>query len=338
MRATREVFLTFGALLGVVCILATIAGAAFDVKPLVFRSGSMSPAIHTGDLGVSRTVDASTLRRGDIVSVVNSGGNRVTHRLVSTAAQGDARQLTLRGDANRSPDAELYTVTTAEKVLFDIPKAGYAVDAATSPVGLFLLGLYVAGMLALVFRRRPPDGPEDRALVLPPGGSRKAARSKRSKAAFRMSVALGAAVSLTLGSAASAAPWTDPVVISGTTFGAHTVLEPASVTCSGGGLLASLTFTWPNSDLRYEYVVTVEDSGGTVRRTDVISNSGSLVTSQSVTYSFLLLNGILGLPATITIRVRSRLAGSPTWVSNGSTTATGKLLSVLFLGLASSCN
>ena len=79
-RGAREVFLTFGALLGVLCIAATVAGAAFGVKPLVFRSGSMSPAINTGDLAVSRTVDARELKADDIVSVINSKGNRVNHR------------------------------------------------------------------------------------------------------------------------------------------------------------------------------------------------------------------------------------------------------------------
>lgn len=40
-RGAREVLLTLGALLGVLCIVASIAGVAFGVKPLVFRSGSM---------------------------------------------------------------------------------------------------------------------------------------------------------------------------------------------------------------------------------------------------------------------------------------------------------
>ncbi len=154
-RSAREVFLTFGALLGVLCIVATIAGVAFGVKPLVFRSGSMSPAIHTGDLAVSRTVDANTLKTGDIVSVVNSEGNRVTHRVVNIASQGRARQLTLRGDANKTADSEVYTVTRAERVLFDIPKAGYVVNAAASPIGVFALGAFVTAMLLLAF---PPAG------------------------------------------------------------------------------------------------------------------------------------------------------------------------------------
>ncbi|MFI5428341.1 S24/S26 family peptidase [Aeromicrobium sp. UC242_57] len=88
VRLVREVFLTVAAVLGVVCIVATLAGLVLDVRPLVFRSGSMAPAIDTGALAVARTVDAKDLVPGDIVSVTTRSGERVTHRLVETAPDG----------------------------------------------------------------------------------------------------------------------------------------------------------------------------------------------------------------------------------------------------------
>ena len=333
VRIAREVFLSAGALLGVVCVLATVAGAALGIKPLVFRSGSMSPAIGVGDLAVSQTVDASSLKRGDIVSVVNGTGNRVTHRVVNVASQGAARQLTLKGDANRSPDVEVYTVTRAEKVLFDVPKAGYVVDAATSPVGLFVLGLYVAGMLTVLFRR-PPGGPGEHDRR--PGGARRADVARSGRVASRSTIAMAAAATMLAANPASAA-WVDPVDITNANYSAHALVPPSSLTCSGGGLLSSLTYTWPNTDLRYEYVVTLENSSGTVVRTDVVANSGSLATNQSITYTFTLLNGFFGVPATLTVRVRPRLTATPLWSSSTSTTATGRLLSLGIVGLGSSC-
>ena len=170
----REALLTGGAMLGVLCILATVAGYGFGITPLVFRSGSMSPAIHTGDLAVARTVDASSLEAGDIVSVLDAEGQRVTHRVRSVSGKGDTRQLLLQGDANPVPDAEVYTVAQAQRVLFDIPKAGYVVEAASGQRGVFVLGAYVTAMLVLASRRRPPDegeGPRRR------GGARKAERT-----------------------------------------------------------------------------------------------------------------------------------------------------------------
>lgn len=248
-RTAREVFLTLGAVLGVVCIVVTAAGFTFGVKPLIFRSGSMSPTIHTGDLAISRTVDASSLKRGDVVSVINSDGNRVTHRLVNSARQGKARQLTLKGDANKRADTEVYTVTKAERVLFTIPKAGYAVNAATSPAGLFVLGLYVAAMLLMVFRRRPPpdDGTPKQKDEAPPkvkGGARRAERPSRRSRKVSRSVAVAAVgTSLLVAAPAMATPWTDPVAVNGGTYTASVIPPPATFTCGALGVL-SVTFNW----------------------------------------------------------------------------------------------
>jgi signal peptidase I len=261
-RGAREVFLTIGALLGVLCIIATVAGVAFGVKPLVFRSGSMSPAIHTGDLAVSRTVDARDLKIGDIVSVVNSEGNRVTHRLVNIASQGNARQLTLKGDDNRVADAEVYTVTKAERVLFDIPKAGYVVNAAASPAGVFVLGAYVTAMLLLVFRRRgPTDGDGDGSSApRRKGGSRKA-DTKGPRVTPRMIAVTAFAASIAVATPAAATPWTNDVVIGGGTFTAKVVPAPVA-SCGSLGLL-SVRFNWTAVTGATGYVLHYGSGGGT---------------------------------------------------------------------------
>lgn len=333
-RGAREVFLTFGALLGVLCIAATIAGVAFGVKPLVFRSGSMSPAIHTGDLAISRTVDASDLKAGDIVSVVNSEGNRVTHRLVNIASQDEARQLTLKGDANRVPDAEVYTVTRVERVLFDIPKAGYVVNAATSPIGVFVLGAYVTGMLLLVFRRvGPGDGTSGGSPRARKGGARKA-EPKGARTASRAVGTVVFAATLAIATPAANAAWTDNVVIGGGTYTAYDVLPPVSVTCTGGGLGASLTFVWPNKDLLYRYRVYVEKPAGNVVTTAVITNNGTVGSNQSYVLSLGLLGSLLGVSSTFTVRVESeRVFTSTTWSSTGGPTDTGTFT----LGVLTSC-
>ena len=60
----RQTVLTVGAVLGVVCLLLAAGSALFGLRPLVFRSGSMSPTIDTGALGLAREVDAARLRGG----------------------------------------------------------------------------------------------------------------------------------------------------------------------------------------------------------------------------------------------------------------------------------
>lgn len=296
----REGLLTLGAVLGVVCILATVAGHAFGITPLVFRSGSMSPAIHTGDLAVARTVDAASLKTGDIVSVIDAEGNRVTHRLRDMSANGSARQLTLQGDANRSPDAEVYTVTRAERVLFDIPKAGYLVDAAAGPGGLFVLGAYVTGMLVLAFRRRPPR--PDAPVSARRGGARKAGR--RSRVAARSAAFAVLGMTVVVASPASAAFWTNDAPATGTTFTAYTLPAPATFTCGGLGVL-SVTFNWAAVSGATNYTLHYGSGGAT---TKTVTGTSTSITA-----------AVSGGTAWI---VANRSFGSTTWSSVASNTRT----------------
>ncbi len=147
-KGLREGLLTFGAIAGVVCMLLAVASFTFDLRPVIFRSGSMSPAIDTGALAISHTVKAQDLAVGDIVTVKTSTGVRVTHRIQSvTFAKGHA-SLILKGDANKVVDDHAYRVKSADRVLFDIPKAGYVVNWLSGPVGIFAGGL-LAGLLVL---------------------------------------------------------------------------------------------------------------------------------------------------------------------------------------------
>jgi signal peptidase I len=298
MRGAREILLTAGAVLGLVCILATVVGYAFGITPLVFRSGSMSPAIHTGDLAVARTVDAASLETGDIVSVVNAEGNRVTHRLLEMTAEGKARRLTLQGDANRAPDAEVYTATRVERVLLDIPKAGYVVDAAAGPAGLFVLGAYVAGMLVLAFRRPPPgtDAPAGPRR----GGARKAARGSRVAARTAAFAVLG--TTLAVAPPASAAFWTNGSPVTGTAFTTYTLPAPATFTCGGLGLF-SVTFNWAAVSGATSYTLHYGSGGAT---TKTVTGTSTSITS-----------AISGGTAWI---VANRSFASTTWSSGASNT------------------
>ena len=264
-RSARDVLLTLGAVLGVVCILATTASAVFGVKPLVFRSGSMSPAISTGDLAIAREVDASQLERGDIVSVVNAAGSRVTHRLVASTERDGATQLVLKGDANKTADAEVYTATRAQKVLFDVPKAGYVVNAAASPGGVFVLGVFVASMVAVILRRprrRRRGGPGSGDGRRRGGARRRASTTSRSVARCAVSVASIGVLAI---ASPAAAAWTDAVARRpARAFDATPWSLPPHWSAAAVGCSPSLTYTWPNTDVRYQYVVTLENSSGTV--------------------------------------------------------------------------
>ncbi len=185
-RLARELVLWTGGALGALCLLSFLAGWLFNVTPLVFVSGSMSPSYDAGALGIARQVPADALRVGDVVSVESAQGGRVTHRVVAVSpAENGHAVLTLQGDTNPAPDTEAYVVRSADRVAFGVPKAGYVLSAAATPAGLVAGGLLVVGAIWLGFR---PQGPRPSA----PSGRRQAA------------VAVGAVSALTLGGALGA--------------------------------------------------------------------------------------------------------------------------------------
>lgn len=160
-RTAREIALTAGAFVGVICIVAALASLLFGITPLVFRSGSMSPAIGTGALGIAKTVPASKIHEGDVVSVIDDAGTRITHRVVArNALEGEAVSLTLKGDANEVADLVPSVVTEADVVLFHVERLGYAVSWLQSPVAAFLGGLAVGVLLMIGFRPSLGTEPE----------------------------------------------------------------------------------------------------------------------------------------------------------------------------------
>lgn len=112
----------------------TLSAVLFGITPLVFRSGSMEPAIPIGSLALAREVPADAIAPGDIVSVIADNGNRITHRVVNVdAGAGNSVALVLKGDANTEPDLTPYVVTHGERVLADVPYLGYAVAWSSTP-------------------------------------------------------------------------------------------------------------------------------------------------------------------------------------------------------------
>lgn len=72
----------------------------FGVKPAVVLSGSMEPAIETGDLILLRDTDPLALEKGDVICYLSSG-KAVTHRIVGITAGEDGRpRYVTQGDAN----------------------------------------------------------------------------------------------------------------------------------------------------------------------------------------------------------------------------------------------
>jgi signal peptidase I len=265
------VILTGGAVVGVLCILVAVGAAVAGLRPLVFRSGSMSPSIETGALAISHRTDASALHRGDVVSVTMKSGDRVTHRILALDRDGTYAVLTLKGDANDTADLEAYRVATADRVLFSVPRLGYLIGWLTGPLGLFLLGLYAAFLLSVIFRRpdEPPrEGPDGGTDEVPPSGvepptarGRRAGTHTRRGSTDRVAPTrrlVVPAVALTFLAGVFAqvwalptlAAWSDAGGVSGTTLTAYRVPAPVIASCDPtspglSGTTRHVTYTWP---------------------------------------------------------------------------------------------
>nr|WP_256985365.1 signal peptidase I [Rhodococcus sp. 06-1059B-a] len=254
-RWVREIALTVGALAGLLCVLIALAAVVFGITPLVFRSGSMSPAIETGALALSKTTPAVDIQVGDIVNVTNAAGNGITHRVIEIGAVGsDSVELYLKGDGNAEPDAEPYVVSEAGRVLFSVPKLGYAVTWLSGPVAVFAGGVLVGVLLMVAFRPRrvspseTDEEPHGRHSRLPTSG-------------LMVLATLGAvALSSTNPPLALAAPLTDTSTATSGNF-QSVVPIPTGFRCddSGGAQLS-----WQNNPaLGYELSFTPAPAGVT---------------------------------------------------------------------------
>lgn len=235
-RTLGNAALSLGAVLGVVCMLFLIATLAFGYRAVIFRSGSMSPAISTGSLGVAHEQPAGELKIGEVV-MVPYRETYVSHRISSITHQADSATLILKGDANESADTEPYVVRSAHKIVFTVPWVGAIVAWLSRAPGIFVLAGYAAVLLALIMRRRPQQpgqpGPTD-----PADGRRRRGGGRKATRAAVATLSL-----VVVGTApAWAVPWTDTVNVGGTTLTARVIAAPV-VSC-GTLSIGSTTLNW----------------------------------------------------------------------------------------------
>lgn len=158
----RELALNIGAVLGLLCIVAASVSMFLGITPLVFQSGSMSPGITTGALGLARTVPATQLQVGEVVSVTNADGVRITHRVTGLDPLADGSvSMTMRGDANSADDPMPYEIREADRVFFHVNGLGYAVAWLSNPVAIFLGGMLAGGLCVIAFGRTKKSGDDD---------------------------------------------------------------------------------------------------------------------------------------------------------------------------------
>ena len=147
----REILLNVAAAGGAVCILAVVCTLLFDISLVLFKTGSMSPGIPAGSLAVVRGIPAADINVGDVVTVDRPGKLPITHRVQTVQpADGAARTITMKGDANGEADPAPYVVEQVRLVLWSVPGLAPPVAAAANPMVLGGTTLAVSALVTWV--------------------------------------------------------------------------------------------------------------------------------------------------------------------------------------------
>ena len=154
-RLVGGILLNLAAIGGVLCIISVIAAFFFNVTLIMFKTGSMDPAIPAGSLAVVRQIPASEIQIGDVVTVERSHQLPVTHRVTSISdapgAADGSRVITMRGDANASDDVGAYTVQQVRIVLASFPGLAVVIVTLSNPIVLGCVTLGAAGLVTWAF-------------------------------------------------------------------------------------------------------------------------------------------------------------------------------------------
>lgn len=149
---------------GLLSGLAVLAAAGFAAllllgyQPVAVYSGSMDPAVKTGSLAIERSVPASRVRVGDVITFGNPyvAGRLVTHRVVDVLQARDGRVgYRTKGDANARRDPwTIELPAEVGKVQGSVPYAGYAlVYARTREVRSAVIAVLALMLLSAMLRR-----------------------------------------------------------------------------------------------------------------------------------------------------------------------------------------
>lgn len=168
LTAAGDVLLTVLAAAGSLCIVLMIVGWLFDVSLIMFRTGSMSPAIPAGSVAMVREIPATEMEVGDVVTVERGEGVLpVTHRvtaLLGTDATTGQVDFEMRGDANAVEDPEPYSAVEVRRVVFSVAGAARVIQWFGNPYVLGSLTLGAATLVIWAFwpREHEASDPADR--------------------------------------------------------------------------------------------------------------------------------------------------------------------------------
>ena len=142
-------------------LLASAVPLAVGDRTFVVRSGSMAPAVDTGDIVVVEAIVPTAARIGDIVTF-DDDGKFTQHRARAIRRNGDNLEFTTQGDANTGREHwQVAADGRIGRVTYRLPKLGFVVVRMQTTVGRFALiilpALGLGGMLLRRIWRSDPN-------------------------------------------------------------------------------------------------------------------------------------------------------------------------------------
>ena len=133
----------------IVLVVLTLIGklsksdTIFGFTPLKVLSGSMEPAIKTGDLIIIKDIDESNIKTGDVITFKTDSDTFVTHRVIGVSNENGKPRFKTKGDANNVEDEDLISGNdVVGKYIFRIPRFGYFSDLIIRPTGFLLFFIF----------------------------------------------------------------------------------------------------------------------------------------------------------------------------------------------------
>ena len=136
---------------------------AFGYRSMTVMSGSMAPAIETGDVVVNRPIAPGDARVGDVVTFrePGSGERFITHRVRRITRRGGRVTFITKGDANTG--TERWTIAGSGeigRVEFRLPHLGYALfwtRGRYAIIALVTIPVLLLGVMTVVRIWRPRE-------------------------------------------------------------------------------------------------------------------------------------------------------------------------------------
>lgn len=123
----------------------------FGYKLFIDASNSMEPTIKKGDLVITKEIEISKLKIGDIIVFYDKDNDiRITHRIANISDINGNITLITKGDKNKNYDAQIVTNDNLEsKYLFKLSYVGNILLFFSTKIGFVTLILILATIIVI---------------------------------------------------------------------------------------------------------------------------------------------------------------------------------------------